>query len=97
VGAGIFLITLMAGLWLFIGHRVASGSMELPPDSGSIFIAKLYVSFALFAIGGAFGIGNGVCKIQRGKFSVPLAIVTGVTFATAISFAWQATNALPPG
>jgi hypothetical protein len=97
IGAGIFLIVMMAGLYLFFGHLVASGSMELPQAVAYDFLGKLDLGFALLALSGAIGIGNGLWIVRRGKINIALTIVALVVAASAINFVREATAILPPG
>jgi hypothetical protein len=95
IGAGIFLIVLMAGLYIFFGNLAASGSMTLPAGTGAAFFGKLYVGFGLLAISGAVGIANGLWIVRRQKINVALTIIALLVAASAIGCIWQASQILP--
>ncbi len=96
IGAGIFLVVLMAGLYLFFGHLASSGAMDVPEPAGSAFFGKLDLGFALLAISGAIGIGNGLWVVRRRTANTPLTIIGFLVAASALYSIWQATKLLPP-
>lgn len=96
IGAGVFLIVLMAGLYLFFGNLASNGSMDLPKGAAAAFFGQLDFGFALLAVAGVVGIGNGLWIVRRQKINVALTILGLLFAASAIGCIWQASKILPP-
>lgn len=96
IGAGVFLIVVPAGLYLFFANLAATGAMTLPEGAAAGFFARLDFGFALLTVAGAVGIANGLWIVRRQKVNVPLTIIGFLVAVSALSCFWQATKLLPP-
>jgi len=94
--AGVVLIVIPAGLYVFFGNLASSGSMDLPKQAAAAFFGQLDAGFALLAISGVVGIANGLWIVRRQKINVALTILGLVVAASAIGSIWQASKILPP-
>ncbi len=97
LGAGVFLVVVSAGLYLFFGNLASSGSMELPAAAAAAFFGKLYWGFGLLAVAGVVGLSNGLWIVRRQKINVALTILGLLVAVSALGCFWQATTVLPPG
>jgi len=86
--AGIFLVVIMTGIWLFIASHIASGTANLPTAG------QLYIGFALIIGGGFLAIGNGVWMLWKGRPNLAVAIVMIILFVAAFFVVQQATKGL---
>ena len=86
--AGIFLVVIVTGIWLFIAAHVASGTANLPTAG------QLYIGFALIIGGGFLAIANGTWMLWKGRPNLPVGIVMIVLFVAAFFVIQQATKGL---
>src|ERR1700733_12518546 len=86
--AGIFLIVIMTGIWLFIASHVASGTAHLPT------VGQLYIGFALIIGGGFLAIANGVWMLRKGRPNLAVGIFMIILFVAAFFVVQQATKLL---
>ena len=86
--AGIFLVVIMTGIWLFIASHVASGTVHLPT------VGQLYIGFALIIGGGFLAIANGVWMLRKGRPNLAVGVVMIILFVAAFFVVQQATKLL---
>lgn len=91
--AGIIIIVMMVGVWIWVDSIFAGNSSALANPSAMQFLGKLNVSFALLVVAGVLGVVNGRFMLRTGQRNIPLIIAILVVFAIAIFTSWFAVDA----
>ena len=86
--AGLFLVVVMTGVWIFIADQIAAGTAHLLHPGG------LYAGFALIIAGGFLAIANGIAMLWKGKPNLVVSIVMIILFVAAFFVIQQATSNL---
>lgn len=86
--AGLFLVLVMTGVWIFIADHLGAGTAHRLHPSG------LYTGFALIIAGGFLAIGNGITMLWKGKPNLVVSIVMIILFVVAFFLIQQATSNL---
>ena len=95
-GAGVFLVVLIGGVWIWIDQLFAANGATRGSDAAAQFLGKLNVAFALIAISGALGVGNGWMMAHSGRRNTPLVLGMIVVFAAGIFLAARASSGYQP-
>jgi hypothetical protein len=91
-GAGVFLIALTTGIWIWVDSLLAGGAQH--DSAEAAFLGKLNVAFALLFIAGVLGTINGWRMAKSGQRSVVLILLMVVCFAAGLFVAFGASNGL---
>jgi len=92
VSAGIFIVALISGIWLYISYLVATGAVQMPAADAAAFFGQLHVAFAMIILCGFLGIGGGIWLRRRGTPNRFLTVATIILFVAALGVMWQATK-----
>ncbi len=93
VGAGTFIVVMMAGLWIFLAG--IAPSMDITAAQSAAFFGQLHVGFVLLAVCGSIGIVNGMQMVRTNRINPVLTIGTLVIAGAAMYVLWSATKVLP--
>lgn len=89
-GAGIFMIVLAAGIWIWVDFLLAGGAQR--DSAEATFLGKLNVAFGLIVLAGMFGTFNGWSMAKSGRRNVALILIMVVCFAAGLIVAVSASN-----
>jgi predicted hotdog family 3-hydroxylacyl-ACP dehydratase len=89
-GAGVFLMALVAGIWVWIDLLLAGGARQNPAEA--TFLGKLNVAFALIFIAAVLGTINGWRMAKSGRRSIALIFAMVVAFIAGFIVAFGASN-----
>ncbi len=93
VGAGIFIVVMMIGLWIFLAG--IAPSMDITPMQAAAFFGDLHVGFVLLAVCGILGIFNGMHMVRANRINPVLTIGALLIAGAAMYVLWSATKILP--
>jgi hypothetical protein len=96
VGAGVFIVVVMAGVWLWLAWLFATNPSSATSPGFPEFLGKLYIGFALVIVCGVIGIANGILVVRNGRSNIPLLVAMIVIFLSALVIMYRASQALPP-
>ena len=95
-GAGVFLVVLIAGLWIWVDRLfIASGAPARDPAAAQ-FIARINVVFGLVLVAGLLGAANGWIMARSGLRNFPLMVGMLVVFVGALILGFMASNGYQP-
>ena len=89
-GAGVFLVVLAAGIWIWVDVLLAVGAQH--DSAEATFLGKLNVAFGLIVVAGVLGTINGWSMAKSGRRNVALIFGMIVCFAAGLVVAVGAQN-----
>jgi len=89
-GAGVLLVVLAAGIWIWVDFLLAGGAQRNPGEA--TFLGKLNVAFGLILVAGVLGTINGWRMAKSGRRNVALILAMVVCFAAGLIVAVGASN-----
>jgi hypothetical protein len=95
-GAGVVLVVLMGGVWLWIDRLFAANGGTAGSPGAAQFLGKLNIAFALIVVSGALGVANGWAMAQTGRRNMPLIFGMIVVFAAGLFLAVSASSGYQP-
>lgn len=89
-GAGVFLIVLVAAIWIWVNVLLAGSAQRDAAEA--TFLGKLNVAFALILLAGVLGTIQGWRMAKSGRRNVVLILAMVVCFAAGLIVAVGASN-----
>jgi hypothetical protein len=90
--AGIFIVVLMSGVWLFVMKAISEHRGTLDTPNTAKFLGQTYMAFGLIVFSGVLGIANGVVQLRTGRRNIALNAVILMLVAAAVVIIWLATS-----
>jgi hypothetical protein len=91
-GAGVFLMVLTAGIWIWIDVLLSGGAQH--DSAEATFLGKLNVALGLILVAGILGTINGWGMAKTGRRNVALILFMVICFAAGLFVAVGASNGL---
>lgn len=91
-GAGVFLIVLIIGIWIWVNLLLAGGAQH--DSAEATFLGKLNAAFGLILVAGILGTINGWGMAKTGRRNVALILFMVICFAAGLIVAVGASNGL---
>jgi hypothetical protein len=82
--AGAFMVVLMAVVWIFVAHLVATGRVTQMDPATEAFFGRTYVAFGLVVLSGLVAMVGATMQIQSGVRNRALSFAVVVLFAAAV-------------
>jgi hypothetical protein len=92
IAAGIFIVVLMSGVWIFVMKAVADHRLLVKTPENAAFLGRTYVAFALIVLCGFLGILNGVIQLRTGRRNLPLNALILILVGAALVTIWIGTS-----
>lgn len=93
-GAGVFMIVLVIGIWIWVDVLLAGGAQHDPTEA--TFLGKLNAAFGLLLVAGILGTLHGWRMAKSGRRNVALILLMVVCFAAGLIVAVGASNGVAP-
>jgi hypothetical protein len=92
IAAGVFIVVLMSGVWLFVAKAIAEHRVTLDTPNTAKFLGQTYMAFGLIVFSGILGIANGVVQLRTRRRNISLNALILMLVAAAVVIIWLATS-----